>query len=338
MRWTIIQTAFLGDVVLTLPLLEEIQSRWQGSELQFICRPEAASVIETAPGIIDVAVYDKRGKQAGLSGWLTICNRIRNFQPELVLCPHRSVRSVLLAGCSSARERIGYDRAVRVPGFTKRVKYRKDVHETARLLDLLTPLTNVLGVPRIPNIHLTDADRARADAMIPAGSGKWVAIAPGAVWHTKKYPTDRYARVAALLSQQGYRIVTIGGPDDKQLCEQVASAGKGIACGGLLSPRESAAVLAKCAALLTNDSAPLHLGQAVGTPTIAIFGATVPGFGFGPQAPFDEVIGIELSCRPCAIHGGNQCPMKHFRCMLNLAPEQVATIVDQTIQRTSVLR
>lgn len=323
MRWTVIQTAFLGDVVLTLPLLDAIATLSPRTEIQFITRPEAVNVIETHPAVVQAISYDKRKKDSGIGGWIRMLNRIRDFAPEIVIVPHRSLRSVALASLSKAKTRIGYDRAAKFPGLTHRIRYRADAHETARLLDLLQPINSKPGIATIPSIQLTDADHQVALQLLNSDR-KRIAIAPGAVWMTKRYPADRFKQVAKILADKGYQIIAIGGPADRELCEEVAKVGSGISCAGNLSPRESAAVIQLCDLLITNDSAPLHLAQGVGTRTLAIFGATVPAFGFGPQGINDKVLGIELECRPCAIHGGNQCPKGHFKCMLELSPETVA--------------
>lgn len=321
-RITVIQTAFLGDVILTLPLLAAIRKQWPDIEIQFVTRPEAVSVIETAPRVTSTIAYDKRGSERGLSGWWQVRNKIRAFHPDIVLCPHRSSRSVLLAWHSGAEQRIGFDRAARVPGLTTRIKYRTDAHETARLLDLLEPWTHHQGTGTIPELTLTKQDCEFAESHL-TGSSKWIAIAPGAVWNTKRYPIERYVETAERLSQDGFRIVAIGGPADEKLCTQIADKVNGLSLAGKAKPRESAAVLQRCQLLITNDSAPLHLAQGVGTRTLAIFGATSPQYGFGPQGPNDNVIGLPIPCRPCRIHGGNQCPEKHFRCMLDLKPELI---------------
>jgi heptosyltransferase II len=83
-------------------------------------------------------------------------------------------------------------------------------------------------------------------------------------------------------------------------------------------------LLQRAAALVTNDSAPLHLATAVGTPVIALFGPTVPEFGFGPRRPGDLTLGRgELPCRPCSRHGPQVCPLKHHRCMRDLSVDAV---------------
>jgi heptosyltransferase-2 len=102
------------------------------------------------------------------------------------------------------------------------------------------------------------------------------------------------------------------------------------ACGAL-SLRESAALIGRARVLVTNDSAPLHLAQAMGTPTVALFGPTVPAFGFAPLNAGDAALGLEgLACRPCSKHGPARCPLGHHRCMTELSVEQVAATIEET--------
>ncbi|MCX7834551.1 MAG: glycosyltransferase family 9 protein [bacterium] len=330
MRWLIIQTAFLGDVILTLPLIAKINQIDSQSEILFITRPEAVNVIETAKGIVSVVSYDKRGAAKGWKGWKDIQEIIHSFQAEITVVPHRSLRSVALAVASKAKYRIGYNRAALFPGLTHRIRYRYDAHETARLLDLLYPFTKEWGKPTQPNIQLTANDEEVAKFHLNQLPQPIIAIAPGAVWNTKKYPIEQYEQIAKQLSEKKYSIVTIGGLADQSECERVAKAGKGSSLGGLLTPRESAAVIKQCKILVTNDSAPLHLAQSVGTPTLAIFGATVPSFGFAPIGEKDMIAEVHhLDCRPCAIHGGKKCPKKHFRCMKEISPQSIVELIEQ---------
>src|SRR5207244_4391835 len=130
-------------------------------------------------------------------------------------------------------------------------------------------------------IELTADDRAAADAWLRArgvGDG-FVALAPGSIWGTKRWPG--YVELAAALDAP---VVVVGGREDAALAEAVAAAapGRGHNAAGALGLRGSAALIGRAAVLVTNDSAPLHLATAMGTPVVAIFGPTVPAFGFGP--------------------------------------------------------
>jgi len=158
-----------------------------------------------------------------------------------------------------------------------------------------------------------------------------VAVAPGSVWGTKRWPY--YPDLAGRLDAP---VVAVGGPEDAPLAEAVAAAapGRAYAAAGALSLRGSAALIARAGALVTGDSAPLHLATAAGTPVVALFGPTVPAFGFGPRGPRDVALGREgLACRPCSTHGPRRCPLGHHRCMRELEPGTVAAAVARVLAR-----
>ncbi len=148
-----------------------------------------------------------------------------------------------------------------------------------------------------------------------------VAVAPGSVWATKRWPF--YPELAGALAGDAV-IVVVGGPGDGELARAVVAAcpaGRAVDATGRLSLLASAALVGRAALLVTNDSAPQHLASAMGTRTLAIFGPTVPAFGFGPLAPGSETAGVAgLACRPCDRHGPPACPLGHWRCMRDQAP------------------
>ena len=188
-----------------------------------------------------------------------------------------------------------------------------------------------------PSLHLTVADRAATEQFLQAHGVQepFVALAPGSIWGSKRWP---YYRELAQRLAQHVAIVTVGGPEDAALGEQVVQGVEGggaawraaNACGRL-SLRQSAELIRRAAVLVTNDSAPLHLAQAVDTPTVAIFGSTVPAFGFGPRGPRDVVVElVGLSCRPCSAHGPPVCPLGHHRCMRDIDVERVLAAIAAT--------
>jgi heptosyltransferase-2 len=147
-------------------------------------------------------------------------------------------------------------------------------------------------------------------------------MAPGSVWGTKRWPY--YGELASRTDGQ---IVIVGGREDAPLAQSIvqSTGGRAVSAAGALSLRESAALIRRARVLVTNDSAPLHLATAVGTPVLALFGPTVPEFGFGPRRPGDVALGhAELSCRPCSRHGPQVCPLGHHRCMRDLSVEAVS--------------
>lgn len=177
------------------------------------------------------------------------------------------------------------------------------------------------------SLTLTDADRATADAWLKEHkiTAPFVAVAPGSIWGTKRWPG--YAELVAQLKQP---VVVLGSAGDSALADQVAAAAPGRAhsAAGALSLRQSAAIIARAELLVTNDSAPLHLATGVGTPVVAIFGPTTPSQGFGPVGAGSRVIQEKgLWCRPCSPHGPATCPFGHHACMQDIGVERVLAAV-----------
>ncbi|MCU0452061.1 MAG: glycosyltransferase family 9 protein [Bacteroidetes bacterium] len=338
MNVLVIQTAFLGDVILTTPLFDALARA--GATVDVVAAPAGSQVLHGHRSLSSAIVYDKKGNDRGLRAFLRLSATVRFRSYDVALVPHRSVRSALLARLAMIPRRIGFDRSAGAWSFTDVVRYRPHAHEIERNLDLLAPLG--IGRPegQRPSLSLSGADTTYAkDLLTSAGllDGPFVAIAPGSVWNTKRWPEDRFARLVADLSRQGVRSVLIGGRDDAALCDRIAAAAKGAgvlnAAGGS-SVLASAALIEAASVLVTNDSAPLHLASAVGTPIVALFGATSPSFGFGPRGPHDFVVETDgLPCRPCAIHGGDRCPIGTFDCMLRIEPERVSAIVLDLVRR-----
>lgn len=136
----IIQTAFLGDVILTLPLVQALAREVPDSLIDFIAIPETADVLRNHAGISNLIVYDKHGKQKSFLSFLLFRNRLRASNYDVVLCPHRSLRSCLLAKGTQAKVRIGFDNSALKSVFTEVVPWKFGMHEVDRNLSLIQPL------------------------------------------------------------------------------------------------------------------------------------------------------------------------------------------------------
>jgi heptosyltransferase-2 len=315
----VIQTAFLGDVILTTPLLEVLAARH--GPVDVVTTPGAAQLLETHPAVHHVLRHDKHGSERGVGGILALARRLRANDYDRAYLPHRSWRSGLAARLAGIRERIGYADAPARSMYTARVPVR-GTHEVDRLLALA-------GAPPggRPSLGLTAADHGAAIAWMETAGvpSRFVVMAPGSIWGTKRW--GKYPALAAAVEAF---VVVLGGPEDQALGEAIVAAAPGRsanACGAL-PLRASAALLERATVLVTNDSAPLHLAQATATPTVALFGPTVPAFGFGPRGASDRIEEVSgLACRPCSRHGPARCPLGHHRCMTDLEVDRVATSV-----------
>lgn len=323
----VIQTSYLGDAILTTPLIAELATR---GPVDVVTTPAAAPVLANNPAIRSVIPFDKRGADAGPLGLWRFSRSLATRGYDAAYLAQGSHRSGALARMAGIRERVGFDSSSGRFWYTRRVRHDRGQHHAERLWRLAAG--NEVQAPTLrPSLYPGDTERAAVDALLrdlPRDGATLVALAPGSIWGTKRWPhfPELAARIAPL-----HRIVVLGSAADSPIAAAIASsAGESRVTDatGRLSLLASAELLSRCAALVTNDSAPLHLASAMDTPTVAIFGPTVPAFGFGPLATRRTTVGLDdLSCRPCDAHGPQQCPLGHWRCMRDLPVQRVMDTV-----------
>jgi len=322
----IIQTAFPGDVILTLPLLQVLKRELPDSNIDFICIPKTAEILEGNPLINELIVYDK--KKSGIKGFSKLIRKLRKAKYDILISPHRSFRSSLISYFSDARKKISFDKSALSFLYNERVKYEQGMHEIQRNLSLLKPVgiseKNILP----PELFISNAIKTKISEYLKAKNihpeNKFICIAPGSVWYTKRYPKEKFTELCDLLLEKDFKIFLTGGIADKSISEFILknTINKNVIdTTGEFSFKESAELISRAELLITNDSAPLHLANAVGTKVFAIFGATIPAFGFYPYGKDDKIFETDgLKCRPCSIHGGNECPVRTFECMERIHP------------------
>lgn len=317
----VIQTSFLGDTVLTTPLIARLAER---GPVDVVVTPAAAGLLANNPSIRELVVYDKRGRDRGVGGFARVARRLRSRRYDAAYLAQGSLRSGALALAAGVRRRVGFATSTGRVLYTTRVAVAPGSHHVVKLVRLGgdDPPRGALQ----PRLFPGHAEKASVATLLGDEARPLVALAPGSVWATKRWP--HYAELAALLAADA-RIAIVGGSDDAPLAREIVTRVPGaIDATGRLSLLGSAELIRRAAVVVTNDSAPLHLASATGTPTVAIFGPTVPAFGFGPLAPRSAIVGQELlACRPCSAHGPQRCPLGHWRCMRLTSPAVVAAAV-----------
>lgn len=321
----IIQTAFIGDALLVIPLLEVVKTLWPHSEVDIIVRPPADNLLETHPAINNVILYDKYGKDRGLINFLSLTTRLRKRKYDLALLPHRSLRSGLIAYLAKIPSRHGFARGGGRFFHTRRIIYPRNKHEIERNLTLLSPFASNLAGQK-PVVYTIESDVSAVNkVMQDQANRRLLAFAPGSVWYTKRWPMGHYIKLAKICIKSQYSLLLIGGDEDFSLCHRIAEEAGGHCknLAGKLTLRQSVELLKRCILLVTNDSAPTHLGTAAGIPVITLFGSTSPQFGFAPYGLKGKSLEIDLYCRTCTDHGRKKCPEKHLRCLNEITPERV---------------
>ena len=318
----ILQTAFLGDVVLATPLIEKLHRHFPTAQIDFLLRKGNEGLLRGHPALRQTLIWDKSGgKYRNL--WRMLW-RIRRERYDLVVCCQRFAAAGWLTALSGAGQTVGFDKNPMSVFFSRRLPHRigDGGHETDRNLSLIRHLTDAL--PERPRLYPAKADfEAAAEA---AGPGAYVCIAPTSVWFTKQWPAEKWLELIARIPPS-HRVLLLGAPSDEPACTTIARmAGSERVqnLAGRLSLLQSAALLAGASMNYVNDSAPLHLASAMNAPVAAVFCSTLPAFGFGPLS--DRRFLIEttasLPCRPCGLHGKKACPKGHFNCALTIGAEQ----------------
>lgn len=342
-RIAVWNTAFLGDAVLTLPLIQTLAEAFPGSEIDFYVRRGFGSLFESHPALHAVYEYDKR-RAAGnsrLSALLKSGRILGGRRYDIWIGAHPSPRSALLARLSGAPLRIGYSSGpIAALCYNRRVPRRfSELHEIERLLELLNPLLP-FDAPRRhwPELVLPPAavDKARAfrdalgqSTLAQDAPSRLLGLHPGSVWGTKRWLPSGFAEVARRAAAKGAHVLVFAGPGEEGVAREVISL-SGLEGSPLLHDLSCALSLPELAAYLglldcyvSNDSGPMHLAWAQRTPVTALFGPTVQGLGFFPRGESASVFEAQVECRPCGRHGPQRCPKGHHRCMADIDLEAV---------------
>ncbi|GAB2797709.1 glycosyltransferase family 9 protein [Rhabdobacter roseus] len=326
-RILVIQTAFIGDVILASALLEKLHAHFPQAQLDLLVRRGNEGLFAQHPYLHEVLIWEKKKRK--YRSLFALLGKIRRRRYDVAINLQRFAGTGLLTALSGAPMRVGFDKNPLSFAFTHQVPHRLEAgtHEVDRNHALIQHLTDAQVPP--PRLYPSPADYKR---VLPYQRQPYLCIAPASVWFTKQYPAERWAQLIRQLPGT-YRIYLLGSPTDHALAEQIwQGAGAGTlvenVCGQL-SLLQSAALMQGAVMNYVNDSAPLHLCSAVNAPVCAVYCSTVPEFGFGPLAEQSFVVEVPepLPCRPCGLHGHRACPEGHFRCALDIKLEQLTGVL-----------
>ncbi|MDG1147007.1 MAG: glycosyltransferase family 9 protein [Crocinitomicaceae bacterium] len=311
-RILIIQTAFLGDVILATPLVSELNRLFPNSQIDFLVKKGNESLLANNPKLNSVYIFDKtNGKWKSLFG---LIKQVRKSNYDLVINLHRFGSSGLIAGLSRGKKRYGFKKNPFSFLYTKSFDHviGNGTHEVERNLSVIHEFGTSSKVR--PELVPSKEDRHSISKLIKE---RYYCIAPASVWFTKQLPINKWTELIQTLPQQE-TIYLIGGKNDVERCETLVKKNplhKIEILAGKLSLLKSAALMESATRNYVNDSGPLHLASSVNAPVTAFFCSTTPNFGFGPLSENSAIVEVEnLDCRPCGLHGHKTCPKGHFEC------------------------
>lgn len=327
----IIQTAFIGDVILATPLIKKLHQYFPQAEIDFLVRKGNEGLLKGHPLLNELLIWDK--KKNKYNTLLKLISRIRKNRYDLLINVQRFATTGILTALSNANYKVGFDKNPLSFLYHKKFPHPIDhaTHEVERNLSLISEFTDKELIR--PELFPSQDD---FKTVAPYKHVPYICIAPASVWFTKQYPAEKWIDLIKSLAFEG-QILLLGAPSDLESCENIKKRSKRsnvINLAGKLSLLQSAALMKDAILNYVNDSAPLHLASAVNAHTCAVFCSTVPSFGFYPLADFSKIVEIKepLSCRPCGLHGYRSCPLGHFNCAHHIENSQLMEVFHQAME------
>jgi len=319
----IVQTAFLGDVILITPLIRTARNTFSSAIIDVLVSAENYEVLQNNPYINSIIKFDKKNNK--LKSFAINVFRLRKNKYDLLLSPHSSLTTALLVAFLRIKYRVGFRRWLSQIFYNIKVEHLSGILKIKKNLNLLSPFginENNIQTELFPasEIRVEAENKIRELKKI---SVKLIAIAPGSMWETKKWPKENYKKLISQLTINNYGVVFIGNKAERKLCEEIKPDRNYVNLAGKLSVLESAAVIELCDLMICNDSGAMHIANAMKTDVFAFFGPTVKEIGYFPFRENDKVFEVNLDCRPCGSHGSDKCPLGHFNCMNSISVDSV---------------
>ncbi len=318
----VVLTSFLGDVVLTTPLVSGLRRVLAPRRLSVVVRPEAVPLVSHHPCVDAVIVDDKRARDRGPRGLVSVARRLRAAGIDVVVSPHKSLRTAVLLAAARIPYRVGFRGT---PGaWLYHVRVRRDVglHDAERNLALVSAFgAEPREHPTRPHLVAGPAAEERATRLLAAAGlddGRPLyGICPGSAWATKRWRPEGFAAVArGLGGRRGAGVLILGeAGDGAAAAVEREAAGAAINLAGQTDLGTFVALTARLRLMVANDSAPMHIAGACGVPVVAVFCATTPAQGYAPYGERAEIVQVDLECRPCGRHGAARCPRRTEDCM-----------------------
>ncbi|MGZ3768064.1 MAG: glycosyltransferase family 9 protein [Bdellovibrio sp.] len=360
----VVQTAFLGDLLLSIPLLKKCRELWPEHKLALVCRKGLGDFFLKTE-LVDQVFEIEKGESNTYS---QIIKHLHYTEVDNLISPHESLRTAFFCSQIKAKHKIAFQKAWNFLVYSKRTKKNVQLPDALRQLSLLAPEDEQLAKElayysqqekpftvskngRLPSppawasmslrhkvLELADINKSLHERFNLKGfdNSKAVLIFPGSVWATKRWTEEGFINTGNVLQKKGYQVYVMGGPGEEVLAEKVAAAIPGsISLAGKTKIIESAQLIARASLVIGNDSASTHLAAVCETPLIAVFGPTILEFGYRPWSADSYIVQDEnLNCRPCGKHGHKVCPIKTHACMKNISAEEVLKTAGLILKNT----
>ncbi|MDT8440431.1 MAG: lipopolysaccharide heptosyltransferase II [Desulfuromonadales bacterium] len=313
---------WIGDAVMATPALHDLRSTCPAAEIVVVANPLVAELFREHPDCDRVLVYDRQGAHRGLGGLWRFSCQLRRERFDLAVLLQNAFEAALVALLAGIPRRAGYrtdGRGLLLTDGVPAVDKKHGLHHVDYYRHCLAQL-GITGGSDTLRLAVTAAEQQWAAETL--GPGRWLAINPGASYGAaKRWLPERFAAVAdGLAARYAASIVLTGGPGEREIGRDIEKAMQVPVRNliGQTSVREMMALLARCELMITNDSGPMHVAAALGTPLVAVFGPT-DHTTTSPAAERCRIVRQPVDCAPCMLR---ECPVDH-RCMTGITADQV---------------
>ena len=352
----LIKLSAVGDVVHTIPVLNKLRRRYPMAQLDWLVTPAIAELLRHHPAITQIIEFEREAwstpwRLTPFSSFARLAAKLRAASYDLVVDMHGQFRTAVLTFATGAPARIGFDRPrARVWDASPRKfpeQARKHAWQGARegswvayTHHIPVPTLDLHAVDRYLNVGPIlglDSEPVDFSFPIPQSAVSWVEallaehgadgaeiviMAPGTIWETKHWGSEKFAEVAGHFLSKGLAVILIGSQRERVVCEEVAALAPGVIdLAGMTALSELAALIRRSAISITNDSGPMHLAVALDRPVVSIFGPTDPVW-IGPYRRTNAVLHADLECSPCYLRKLKDCHHNHA-CMLGVSASVV---------------
>ena len=294
MKILIIHTAFIGDIVLSTPLIQKLKDLYPKSEIDYLTLPTNQSVLYNNPNLNEIILYDKKGKDKGIKGFLKVLKILKQKKYDYAVIPHRFIKSILLAKLAKIPDIVGFDVATGSSLLDKKVHYDMKKHEVERLLNLVEYEGEKIPV----RIYPAKENFVKIEKMLTISGytgkkeQKLILVAPGSQRPEKMWPIEKYREVIQKLKKnENYFIGITGSKSEKELPLNFEKDKNVIDFRGEISLVEFGALISKADVVVGNDSSPIHIASGFEKPfVIGIFGPGKRSLGFFPWTEKSNVI------------------------------------------------
>lgn len=340
----VIQTAFLGDLILSVPTFLRIKKKFPDKKLVVVCRAGVGEFL-LRDGIVDTVIEVIKSDSGSYAEAL---ESLRQFDIENLYCLHRSARSILFSARIPAKRKIGFSSFLGFWVFDDNIQHISENHEVLRQMKILESTDEYVAeqINSETYSYLNNADEQGRFPVIPQFfkfsapekilklAPARISVFPGSVWNTKKWTAEGYTELCRMLAADGFQISLLGGPAEEEICREIADKVPGAeVLAGKMSIAQSIDYIRDSALVICNDSASTHMAAYNAVPVVAIFGPTTSAMGFRPWNDDSSVIeNTVLSCRPCGRHGHKECPLGHHLCMKSIDAKSVYNRICRQLQ------